>query len=227
MAAHHDDCRCPDSPHRRTFLNASVAAAAVTLVGAASFAEVASAATFTQAQRDKLSPDEVLALMKKGNKRFSNGQRKEHNYLAQQRQSAGGQYPVAVLLSCIDSRAPAETIMDLRIGDVFNSRVAGNIENPDILASLSSSGNERPKLVIGFAAETENLVEGARAKLAAKGCDWIVANDVSPSAGVFGGSDNTVHLVTKTGVESWPRMSKDAVAEQLAARIRDHLLAVA
>jgi phosphopantothenoylcysteine decarboxylase/phosphopantothenate--cysteine ligase len=101
------------------------------------------------------------------------------------------------------------------------------IENPDILASLSSSGNERPKLVIGFAAETENLVEGARAKLAAKGCDWIVANDVSPSAGVFGGSDNTVHLVTKTGVESWPRMSKDAVAEQLAARIRDHLLAVA
>jgi phosphopantothenoylcysteine decarboxylase/phosphopantothenate--cysteine ligase len=101
------------------------------------------------------------------------------------------------------------------------------IENPDILASLSSSGNERPKLVIGFAAETENLVEGARAKLAAKGCDWIVANDVSPSTGVFGGHDNTVHLVTKTGVESWPRMSKDAVAEQLAARIRDHLLAVA
>lgn len=90
-----------------------------------------------------------------------------------------------------------------------------------------SSGNERPKLVIGFAAETENLVEGARAKLAAKGCDWIVANDVSPATGVFGGSDNTVHLVTTTGVESWPRMTKDAVADQLAARIRDHLLAVA
>jgi len=136
MAAHHDDCRCPDSPHRRTFLNASVAAAAVTLVGAASFAEVARAATFTQAQRDKMSPDEVLALMKRGNKRFSSGQRKEHNYLAQQRQSAAGQYPVAVLLSCIDSRAPAETIMDLRIGDVFNGRVAGNVENPDILGSM-------------------------------------------------------------------------------------------
>ena len=136
MPAHRDDCECLDSPHRRTFLSVSVAAAAVTLVGAASFAEVAKAATFTQAQRDKLSPDEVLALLKKGNKRFSNGQRKEHNYLAQQRQSAGGQYPVAVLLSCIDSRAPAETIMDLRIGDVFNSRVAGNIENPDILGSM-------------------------------------------------------------------------------------------
>ena len=72
-----------------------------------------------QAQRDKMSPDEVLALMKRGNKRFSSGQRKEHNYLAQQRSSAAGQYPVAILLSCIDSRAPAETIMDLRIGDVF------------------------------------------------------------------------------------------------------------
>ena len=136
MPAHHDDCGCPDSLHRRTFLNASVAAATVTLVSAASFAEVAKAATFTQAQRDKMSPDEVLALMKRGNKRFSSGQRKEHDYLAQQRQSAAGQYPVAVLLSCIDSRAPAETIMDLRIGDVFNSRVAGNVENPDILGSM-------------------------------------------------------------------------------------------
>jgi carbonic anhydrase len=136
MPAHHDGCGCPDSLHRRSFLSASVAAAAVTLVSAASFAEVAKAATFTQAQRDKMSPDEVLALMKRGNKRFSSGQRKEHDYLAQQRQSAAGQYPVAVLLSCIDSRAPAETIMDLRIGDVFNSRVAGNVENPDILGSM-------------------------------------------------------------------------------------------
>ena len=100
------------------------------------------------------------------------------------------------------------------------------VENPDILATLSN-GNERPKLVIGFAAETENLIDGARAKLAAKGCDWIVANDVSPGSGILGGGDNTVHVVTKAGVESWPRMTKDAVAEQLAARIRDHLLSVA
>src|SRR6188472_1355477 len=131
-----DDCGCPDSLHRRTFLNASLAAAAVTLVGGGAFAEVAAAATFTPAQRDKMKPDDVIALMKRGNKRFSSGQRKEHNFLAQQRQSAAGQYPVAVLLSCIDSRAPAETIMDLRIGDVFNSRVAGNVENPDILGSM-------------------------------------------------------------------------------------------
>lgn len=100
------------------------------------------------------------------------------------------------------------------------------IENPDILATLSA-GNARPKLVVGFAAETENLLEGARAKLTAKGCDWIVANDVSTGSGILGGDDNTVHLVTETGVESWPSMTKDAVAEQLAARIRDHLLAVA
>ena len=131
-----DDCGRPDPLHRRSFLNASLAAAAVTLVGAGSFIEVAAAATFTAAQRDKMKPDDVLALMKRGNKRFSSGQRKDHNYLAQQRASAAAQYPVAILLSCIDSRAPAETIMDLRIGDVFNSRVAGNVENPDILGSM-------------------------------------------------------------------------------------------
>lgn len=100
------------------------------------------------------------------------------------------------------------------------------VENPDILATLSA-GNERPKLVIGFAAETENLLDGARAKLAAKGCDWIVANDVSQGSGILGGGDNTVHIVTKAGVDSWPRMTKDAVAERLAARIRDQLMSVA
>jgi carbonic anhydrase len=83
-----------------------------------------------------LTPDDILALMKKGNKRFSSGRREDHNYLAQQRASAAGQYPLAVLLSCIDSRAPAETIMDLRIGDIFNNRVAGNIANSDILGSM-------------------------------------------------------------------------------------------
>jgi len=74
--------------------------------------------------------------MKKGNKRFTSGQMKDYNYLAQQRASAAGQYPVAVLLSCIDSRAPAETIMDLRIGDIFNTRMAGNIENGDVLGGM-------------------------------------------------------------------------------------------
>jgi phosphopantothenoylcysteine decarboxylase/phosphopantothenate--cysteine ligase len=98
-------------------------------------------------------------------------------------------------------------------------------ENPDILASLSEAGNRRPALVIGFAAETEAVVENARAKLARKGCDWIVANDVAPGTGVMGGDDNTVHLVTAQGVDDWPTMSKTDVAERLAARIAAHFAA--
>ena len=90
----------------------------------------------TKEQRDALTPDEILALMRKGNERFRLGQESPHDYLAQQRASAKGQYPAAVILSCIDSRAPAETIMDLGIGDCFNARVAGNIVNDDILGSM-------------------------------------------------------------------------------------------
>jgi phosphopantothenoylcysteine decarboxylase/phosphopantothenate--cysteine ligase len=96
-------------------------------------------------------------------------------------------------------------------------------ENPDILATLSSTGSARPGLVIGFAAETENIVDHARAKLARKGCDWILANDVSPASGTFGGDDNTIHLVTANTVEDWPRMSKADVADRLAERIAAHL----
>jgi len=127
---------CPHSPPRRRFLDASLVAGASTFVGAASLSNVAYAGSMTKAQRDKLTPDDVLALMKKGNRRFSAGRRNDHNYLAQQRASAPAQYPVAVLLSCIDSRAPAETIMDLRIGDIFNSRIAGNVESVDVLGGM-------------------------------------------------------------------------------------------
>lgn len=94
-------------------------------------------------------------------------------------------------------------------------------ENPDILRSLSEAGNERPRLVIGFAAETGDVVAKAVPKRDAKGCDWIVANDVSPGTGTFGGNDNTVHLITGDGVEDWPPMPKAAVAERLAERIAD------
>ena len=95
--------------------------------------------------------------------------------------------------------------------------------NPDILASLAAAGNSRPHLVIGFAAETENLIAHATAKLKSKGCDWIVANDVSPGTGTFGGEENSVHVIDAGGVDSWPRLSKDDVAARLAARIADHL----
>jgi phosphopantothenoylcysteine decarboxylase/phosphopantothenate--cysteine ligase len=93
------------------------------------------------------------------------------------------------------------------------------VENPDILATLSQPGPQRPALVVGFAAETDNLIENAQRKRAAKKCDWIVANDVSPGSGAFGGDSNTVHLVTADGVEDWPTLRKRAVAERLAERI--------
>lgn len=131
-----ETCQSPDTLDRRSFLSASTAMTALALVGAGTQSGSADAAALTQAQRAKLTPDDILALMKKGNKRFNSGRREDHNYLAQQRASAAGQYPIAVLLTCIDSRAPAETIMDLRIGDIFNSRVAGNVENSDILGSM-------------------------------------------------------------------------------------------
>ncbi len=93
--------------------------------------------------------------------------------------------------------------------------------NPDILATLSATGPGRPGLVIGFAAETEKVVENAVAKRAKKGCDWIVANDVSGD--VMGGAENAVHLVTDAGVEDWPRLAKEEVARRLAARIAEAL----
>jgi phosphopantothenoylcysteine decarboxylase / phosphopantothenate---cysteine ligase len=97
------------------------------------------------------------------------------------------------------------------------------VENPDILATISHRKDGRPPLVIGFAAETEHLIENATTKLARKGCDWIVANDVSPATGVMGGDRNTVHLLTRHGenveVDSWPVMTKQEVAVELIAHV--------
>ena len=95
--------------------------------------------------------------------------------------------------------------------------------NPDILATLSTAGPRRPRLVVGFAAETEAVERHAAEKRARKGCDWIVANDVSAGSGVMGGTENEVYLVTATGSEHWPRAAKEAVARRLAARIAEAL----
>jgi phosphopantothenoylcysteine decarboxylase/phosphopantothenate--cysteine ligase len=100
------------------------------------------------------------------------------------------------------------------------------VPNPDILATLAAHGTNRPRLVVGFAAETEDIIANAVAKRQRKGCDWIVANDVSPGTGTFGGESNTVHLVTADGVEAWPTESKDAVAARLAARVARHVASV-
>lgn len=92
-------------------------------------------------------------------------------------------------------------------------------ENPDILATVSRLDNGRPSLVVGFAAETDDVVAHATAKRLRKGCDWIVANDVSPATGIMGGTENAVTLITENGAEDWPRMSKADVSEKIAARI--------
>jgi phosphopantothenoylcysteine decarboxylase/phosphopantothenate--cysteine ligase len=94
-------------------------------------------------------------------------------------------------------------------------------ENPDILSTIAHLKKNRPSLVIGFAAETENVIVNAKSKLARKGCDWIVANDVSPRTGIMGGDRNTVALVSATGVENWPSQTKEDVARMLVAKIAE------
>src|SRR6185369_5674874 len=121
--------------HRRSVLKlAGIATAAAILSNVPRRA--AHAAALTDAQRSKLTPDDIVAMMKAGNERFRLGKESPHDYLAQQKASAKGQHPAAIILSCVDSRAPAETIMDLGIGDCFNARVAGNVANDDILGSM-------------------------------------------------------------------------------------------
>jgi len=118
-------------------------------------------------------------------------------------------------------------VADWRVDEAFGTKLKKEkggppaltfVENPDILATLSATGPNRPKLVVGFAAETDHVEEHARAKLARKGCDWIIANDVT-EPGVMGGGENAVLLITKDGMERWDRAAKDQVASQIAARI--------
>ncbi|TMA82106.1 MAG: carbonic anhydrase [Deltaproteobacteria bacterium] len=119
--------------NRRSFLRITGIATAALVAAPALRAH---AAALTKEKREKLTPDDIIAAMRNGNERFRLGKESPHDYLAQQKATAKGQHPAAVILSCIDSRAPAETIMDLGIGDCFNARVAGNIANDDILGSM-------------------------------------------------------------------------------------------
>jgi phosphopantothenoylcysteine decarboxylase / phosphopantothenate---cysteine ligase len=123
----------------------------------------------------------------------------------------------------------AAAVADWRVADAAPGKIkkipgaeAPRLElvaNPDILATLSAPGPQRPRLVVGFAAETDDLLANAQAKRKRKGCDWIVANDVSAVTGIMGGLENAVHLITANGVEDWPRLGKEEVARRLAARI--------
>ncbi len=128
-------------PARRTLLKrtAGLTALAITGVAGVTLPSVSFAAALSKEERDKMTPDEVIARLKQGNQRFRAGKMLQHDYLAQKRASQSGQYPAAVILGCIDSRAPAEVVFDTGIGETFNSRVAGNVENEDILGSLEFS----------------------------------------------------------------------------------------
>jgi len=124
---------------------------------------------------------------------------------------------VAIMTAAVADWRPAE-VAPHKLKDKATRTSIDLVANPDILAELSKAGSDRPKLVIGFAAETENLIDNARAKRTKKGCDWIVANDVG-GTGVMGGDANTVTVIDAGGDEAWPTLSKAEVAEKLAERI--------
>ena len=132
----------------------------------------------------------------------------------------------------VDAAVFAAAVADWRVASASGSKIKkvnGALpvlefaENPDILATVSQMTDGRPPLVVGFAAETDDVIAHATAKRARKGCDWIVANDVSPETGIMGGTENAVTLITGTSAEDWPRMGKDAVAQRLAQRIAEAL----
>jgi phosphopantothenoylcysteine decarboxylase/phosphopantothenate--cysteine ligase len=137
------------------------------------------------------------------------------------------------MLDAVEGALPADifigaaAVADWRVGAALAEKLKkgasgpptlGLVENPDILATVAKD-SRRPRLVVGFAAETEKVIAHAQAKLARKNCNLIVANDVSPASGVMGGDANTVHLVTKGGVETWPKLPKQEVAQRLIARL--------
>lgn len=139
------------------------------------------------------------------------------------------------MLDAVQGALPAEAaifaaaVVDWRVRSVSGSKIKKQknqrapslelVENPDILATIAKMEAGRPRLVVGFAAETDNVEENARSKLLSKGCDWIVANCVTPESGVFGGDENKVALFTAAASESWPRLSKDEIGSKLADRI--------
>ncbi|RAO77702.1 carbonic anhydrase [Dyella jiangningensis] len=169
MDLHEEGC-CSGFHHgRRAMLKSTLGLVALGAMGVTplllpGFAE---AAALTKAQRDAMTPDQVIALLKQGNERFRAGKLDTHDYLAQKRASAAGQYPAAVILSCIDSRAPAEIICDTGIGDTFNARVAGNIANDDLLGSMEFAcavAGAKLVLVMGHTAcgAIKGAIDGAK-----------------------------------------------------------------
>lgn len=135
---HTPDC-CPDSlknNDRRHWLMAGFGLSVAAAAGLSVIPATAAAVSLSQAQRDAMTPDQVIDMLQQGNARFRSGKMQSHDFLAQKRATATGQYPAAVILSCIDSRAPGEIIFDTGIGDAFGARIAGNIATPDLIGSM-------------------------------------------------------------------------------------------
>lgn len=155
---HDADGCCAD---RRTFLVAG-AVGLVTLAAGAGPALAEGSAALTKAQRDAMTPDQVISAMLDGNARFASGQQRPRDFLAEQRSSSTGQYPAAVALSCVDSRAPVEIVCDLGIGDTFNARLAGNVVNDDVLGSMEfACAVAGAKLVVVMGHTACGAVKGA------------------------------------------------------------------
>ena len=130
-----------------------------------------------------------------------------------------------------DAAVFAAAVADWRVANASDGKIKKQpgaaapalelVPNPDILATIAATGAKRPKVVVGFAAETDDLLANAQSKLIRKNADFIIANDVSPATGIMGGTENAVHLISASGVEEWPRLAKEEVAQRLAARIAD------
>lgn len=136
---HTDNCCQPghlENHSRRNWFKASAGVGVALATGLSVIPATASAASLTQEQRDAMTPDQVIDMLRQGNERFRSGKMQSHDFLAQKRMTATGQYPAAVILSCIDSRAPGEIIFDTGIGDAFGARIAGNISTPDLIGSM-------------------------------------------------------------------------------------------
>ncbi|MEI7713489.1 MAG: phosphopantothenoylcysteine decarboxylase, partial [Rhodospirillales bacterium] len=130
-----------------------------------------------------------------------------------------------------DAAVFAAAVADWRVANASDGKIKKQpgaaapalelVPNPDILATIATAGLRRPKVVVGFAAETDDLLANAQSKLIRKNADFIVANDVSPDTGIMGGTENAVHLIAAAGVEEWPRLAKEEVAQRLATRIAE------
>lgn len=160
------DCKLPDQPRlaRRHFLltTGAISLSALTGCSQVTVSNPVRTAALTQERRDQLSPDDLIRLAKEGNERFRKGEQQPRDFLSEQQTSAHGQHPAAVLLTCIDSRAPAEILLDLGIGDVFNSRVAGNVVNEDILGSMEFACElSGAKLVVVMGHTSCGAIKGA------------------------------------------------------------------